>query len=514
MNGAEQTNSNGSPHPPGQEGRRSRGSVLLGTLLRAGLPIVLVTLLAAYAAYTYTARQPTVYEASAEVVLSASNRFSPLPNSPTGAEDRYVQNQANIMTTLPVLDRAAALLADGIPGGELRGQVRAESAGANEVIVITAQSGEPAQAAARADAVANAYAQFTAAEVQVLAEQAAQAAVADPVQVRDIRARAAIFGDGVAVIQPATAPSEPVLPTPGRNAYLVAAAVFLLTTGLALTWRGSRRPVRPDDLAAEAGGPLLGEVPVRWFGSAAVPQQPGHDRYALALQALRYRLRDAEDGSVLLTSVGRDRSSTSALLGLAAAEAAQGRRVVLLDATDDGRLLRRAGATPPAVSLTTLVAGGDNLGAALEPVPALSGQHGGSVRIARIERSPVTSVGALRPSLTTLLASADLVLVDAGPAVHDATAYALLGEVGAVVAVVRTRYRGGELNELRRRLALAGRECDGVLVTHRTWLPSLGTPATPTVLPGTSGPTALRAPLPAAHGTQATAASAATLRRH
>ncbi len=514
MNGVERINGRSAPLLPTQPQRRDRGSVLLGTLLRAGLPILLVTLLAGYAAYTYTARQPTVYQASAQVVLSASNRFSPLPNGPTGAEDRYVQNQANIMTTLPVLDRAAAILADGIPGGELQGQITTAPAGANEVIWVTAQSGDPAQAAARADAVANAYAQFTEAEVQALAEQAVQVAAADPVLVRDIRARAAIFGDGVAVIQPATVPSDPVLPTPGRNAYLAAAAAFLLATGLALALRGWRRPLGPDRLAAEAGGPLLGEVPVRWFGSAAVPQQPGRGRYALALQALRYRLRGAGDQSVLLTSVGRDRNATSAVLGLAAAEAAQGRRVVLLDASDDGRLLRRAGVTPPSVPLTTLVAGGDSLGAALEPVAALSGPHGGSVRIARVERSSVAAVGALRPSLNTLLASADLVLVDAGSAVHDATAYALLGEVGAVVAVVRAKYRGQELHELRRRLALAGRECDGVLLTHRTWLPSFEAHTTPAVLPSASAPAPLRAPLPAADGTEATGASGATVRRH
>jgi hypothetical protein len=57
--------------------------------------------------------------------------------------------------------------------------------------------------------------------------------------------------------------------------------------------------------------------------------------------------------------------------------------------------------------------------------------------------------------------------------VHDPAAFALVGEVGAVVAVVRAKHRGREVGELRRRLALAGRECDGVLVTRRTLIPAL-----------------------------------------
>jgi hypothetical protein len=297
------------------------------------------------------------------------------------------------------------------------------------------------------------------------------ASAGDPVLVQNIRARAATFGDGVAVIQPASPPSEPASPTPQLNALLAAAAVFLLSVGLAVRFRGSRKPAGPDRLAADVGGPILGQVPAHWFGSTAVPEQPGRAAYGMALQALRYRLRDAGDQSALLTAVGHDTSATSALLGLAAADAAQGHNVVLVDATPDGRLLRRAGVSASPVSLAAAVAGADSLDSALVTVPALAGPDGGSVRIVRVER---TSVEALRRSLGTLRSSADLLLVDAGAAVHDPAAFALVGEVGAIVVVVRARRRSNELRELRRRLALAGRTCDGVLITHRSWVPTSG----------------------------------------
>jgi hypothetical protein len=99
---------------------------------------------------------------------------------------------------------------------------------------------------------------------------------------------------------------------------------------------------------------------------------------------------------------------------------------------------------------------------------------GGGIRVTRIDRSAASTSDALRTSLAAVLGSADLVLVDAGAAVEDAAAFAFLSEVGAVVTVVRSKDRSGAPGELRHRLELAGRDADGVLVTHRSWLPAMG----------------------------------------
>ena len=484
----------GREHPPApsEEGLRVRG--LLVAVLIAIVPIALITLAAGYAAHRHSEQQPTIYEAGTRVILSTSGNFAPVDGSYTSS-DRYVQNQADIMTTVEVLNRAAAVLNDGTQGADLRGTISAAPVGTSDVITITAQAGDPALAARRADAVAVGYEQFTTEQVQAVADQAVAASAADPVAVQTIRARAATFGDGVAVFQPATPPTEPATPNPRRDALLAGSAAFLLSTGLAVLWWRLRRPSGPDRLAAEIGGPLLGQVPVRWFGSAAVPRQPGQDAYGLALQALRYRLRDASDRSVLATAVGRDSSAASALLGLAAADAAQGRSVVLVDATTDGRLLRRAGVPAPSIPLNEASSEGHGLDGALEEIPSLAGPHGGSVAIARIER---TTDDDLHRSLYTLMASADLLLVDVGAALHDAAAYSLIGEVGSVVAVVHRKPRAGDVRDFRRRLSLAGRQADGVLLTQRTWIPALPTPAPASAPPDRMTPTRLpsRPPVP------------------
>ena len=453
----------------------SRGSVL-PLLLRAIVVVLLFTLAVGYVARERSEAQAPVYEASARVVLSSSSNFSPLGTYNGGVEDRFVANQASIMTTLPVLDRAAAIVADGSTGADLREATTATPAGPSDVITITTQAGEPELAARRADAVARAYAQFTAEEVRVLADAAIAAAAGNVALAADIRARAASYGDGVTVIEPADVPSSPASPTPSRDAFLAAVAAFLVSAGLALLWLNWRRPAGPERLAAAAGGTLLGRVPVRWLGSLPVPRQPGRAAYGVALQAIRYSVKDGDNQSVLLTSVGHETHATSALLGLAAADAATGRNVVLLDATADGRLIRRAGVAAPAVSLSTAAAGHDGVERGLVSVPALAGPHGGSVRIARMERLPVAGGSATQRALAALRSSGDLVLVDAGSIVEDATAFALLGEVGAVVAVVPAKSRGRRLPDLRRRLQVAGRRCDGVLLARRTFLPPLTAP--------------------------------------
>ncbi len=468
------------PEPAGPQGRAPG---LLPALAKAAVPVVLVTAIAGYAALQYSEDQPEVYESTSRVVLSASTNFAPVDSPFSGGDaNRYVQNQADIMTTVAVLDLAAAALADGSTGADLRDDISAAPTGASDVITITAQADDGPLAARRADAVANAYATYTTGQVQQLADQAAQVVASDPAQVLSIRARAATFGDGVSVIQPAVAPTDPTGPTPRRTALLVAAAVFLLSAGLALALRGTRRSGGADRITADAGAPVLGTVPVRWLGGSAVPRQPGRGRYALALQALRYRTRGRDRRSVLVTPLGRDTSAASALLGLAAADAAQGRRVVLVDASPDGHLVRRAGVPDPVPALNggTVLTGSD-LDAALRPVPALAGPRGGSVVVARIDPAGPVTADTVHASLAELESRADLVLLDAGAAVRSASAFALVGEVGAVVAVVRGRSAGRELAELRQRLALAGRDCDGVLVTERTFLPSSGdpTPAEP-----------------------------------
>ena len=461
--------------PAPRRTRRAPLAARLSRLVRAALPVVLVAVLAGYVAYRSSEGQPVTYAATSQVVLSSSTNFTPVNTAfSNSSPDRYVENQAAIVTTNEVVDRAAAALADGVPGSELGPQISAEPSGNRDVLLVTARAGNPELAARRADAVANAYAQFSAEQVQALADQAAAASANDPLTVVDIRARAATFGDGVQVIQPSTVPQAPVSPTPSRDALLVATAVFLLAVALVLALRSLRATSSPAELAGDVGGPLLGEVPVRSPIGARAVRQPGPARYGVAVQGLRFRLRDSGDASVLVTAAGPGATGSSAVLGLAAADAAQGRQVVIVDATQSGTLIGRAGVQTPPLPLDVVVASGTELDSALVPLAPLAGPHGGSVRVARIQPGPGDTADVLRKSLTALLSVADLVLVDAGGAVQDARAFALLGEVGAVVAVVGAKDRSTAPDELRRCFELAGRDCDGVLVTHRRWFPPLG----------------------------------------
>jgi hypothetical protein len=96
---------------------------------------------------------------------------------------------------------------------------------------------------------------------------------------------------------------------------------------------------------------------------------------------------------------------------------------------------------------------------------------GGSVHVAHVRGEAVIADDVLESSLAALLGSFDIVLVDGGRLERSAAAFALVGPVGAVAAVVPGKRGGKQLQELRQRLALAGRECAGVIATRRDWVP-------------------------------------------
>ena len=102
--------------------------------------------------------------------------------------------------------------------------------------VINATSGEPAQAVARANAVASAYEGYLAGQVRGVLD-ASVTATTDPQTIQTIRAKAAAFGDGVAVVETAAAGSADSSLTPMRSALLIAAVAALVAIGLALLWR-------------------------------------------------------------------------------------------------------------------------------------------------------------------------------------------------------------------------------------------------------------------------------------
>ncbi len=112
-------------------------------------------LLAGGAAYIVSANLPRVYEATNTLIvgqgLSATNPVL----SQLQASQNLSQTYADVATTRPILDKVSAKLNLGLTAEELRAKVKANAPTNSTLIAITASDGDPATAAAIANAVAD-----------------------------------------------------------------------------------------------------------------------------------------------------------------------------------------------------------------------------------------------------------------------------------------------------------------------------------------------------------------------
>src|SRR5215218_6153147 len=134
------------------------GSAVMDLLWRHKVLVVLGTLLGASLGLLLTSVQPTTYLAQSAVFLSSHADFDP-----TGSTDyvsdpsRYVQQQAAMMTSTPVLEKA---MGNGAPADsilDLRASLQAEASQDTDIVTVKATAETPAAARARVDKVVRAY---------------------------------------------------------------------------------------------------------------------------------------------------------------------------------------------------------------------------------------------------------------------------------------------------------------------------------------------------------------------
>ena len=437
-------------------------SVAAVSLWRAKWAILAVIVLAFVASYQYSKDQPATYTAQSRIVLSAAQPFDPLGTYSYNDPTRYVADQVALIRTQAILAPASAQLAtqnDPIDPNALSGAVSPEPSATTSVIVVNARASEPDRAVGRANAVALAYEAYLAGQVRGVVD-ASVAATTDLAVTEDIRAKAAAFGDGVAYVETA-APGEATSSlAPMRTASLVTAVAALVAIGLALLWRTSP----PDGSAVinAARTRLLGRVPGRALrrGAAVQPQE-----HALALVALDYA-RQGIPGPVLLTGSSARSGAASVAFGLGVSAAAQGRRVLVVDADPERRELARVGSSAPARSLEELGRPGVSRDQVLVPVPTSGGAE---VLVAKVgaDKSSMVDGVAVGRALAELGQSFDLVLLQSGPVPASPVAFALLEQVAAVVLVARAKDSERSVVELRDRLDAARRPLVGLVLTGR-----------------------------------------------
>jgi hypothetical protein len=155
-----------------------------------------------------------------------------------------------------VLDKA---MDNGAPADsvvDLRASLEAEAAQDTDIVTVKATAETAAAARARVDKVVRAYQDHARARVQDVVADIED--VVTPDELRNVQRQAALFGDGIALVEPATA----VKSSSGlRNAALLGITALLLSLGLGLlrdavpsrASRAAGRVPRPEAAPAGAG---------------------------------------------------------------------------------------------------------------------------------------------------------------------------------------------------------------------------------------------------------------------
>jgi succinoglycan biosynthesis transport protein ExoP len=465
-------------------------STFFVTLRRRVLILVAAIAVGAAAAYYISDHQSDKYSASAKLLLQGapSNTpgagFSaPLPDSAPDREDLVLGGDV-----LKRVDRKLAKRVGQAEANTLTSDLEAISGQDSDVVTITATASRPKLAALAANLLAGENIQFRRQTViakvrrseRAVERQLAQTGGRSPEQIQTantlrgqlngLRANASTADGDAVIVKRAEAPTSPSSPKPKRNALIGAFAGLLVGLALALVLEQLDRRVRHSkDLEDAFGLPVLANVPksraLAGKNGRALDQLPAHEKEAFQMLRanLHYLNTDRELRSVVVTSPGVGDGKSTIALNLAKADAAIGKKVLLVEA--DVRRPRLAQELGLSVShgLSNFLADREvSLTDVVHRVPVVQRTNGrGStltmdvVVVGRVPDNPSELIDSerMRELMREAEEDYDLVVFDTPPAGMVADAIPLMSEATAVVVVSRVgRITSGEANSLREQL--------------------------------------------------------------
>jgi uncharacterized protein involved in exopolysaccharide biosynthesis len=241
---------------------------LLGSIWRCKWLIATAVLLGALLGSGWAARQPTLYEGVARVVLVAGSGSTALPGEapqPPGELEGYLRRQTQLMSSSPVLERAVRLSGSRISVQTLRQRLEVDVAPDADVLTIRVVDSTAKGAAQLANAIPAAYEQVVARRSREVAAQLLRArselktrlAEAEAELARnpnDVRLRAECKaltdhdrevrrqlmalerGRPVLAWERASVPKRPISPSSGR-AMVIGMLLGLLAAAVLVWWR-------------------------------------------------------------------------------------------------------------------------------------------------------------------------------------------------------------------------------------------------------------------------------------
>jgi tyrosine-protein kinase len=271
---------------------------------------------------------------------------------------------------------------------------------------------------------------------------------------QQLRILASLQTGNAELVERAEPPRSPSSPRTFRNVVLGSVLGVVLGVGLAfLLERLDRRVRDPREIEAAFRRPILATIPKsRALASSAYLQDgalPAVDEEAFRMLRanLRYFNVDRQVQSVLVTSPAPADGKSTVAWGLAAAAAAAGARVLLIEADLRHPTLARSSArVSPEPGLSSVLAGYSVFDEAVQRVPIQQRNHSSSTERAIY----VLPAGPLPPNPVDLIDSErmrevvheaerayDLVVIDTPPTSIVSDAIPLVKQVTGVIVVVR-----------------------------------------------------------------------------
>jgi Mrp family chromosome partitioning ATPase/capsular polysaccharide biosynthesis protein len=484
------------------------GPGLVASVWRYRWLVAAVALAGALAGYGFSRVQPVMYEASSRVLLTA----------PTSDQepDRFVRNEAALMVSPPVLDRAVRGVKGRVTVKQLRERLVAEPSTESDLVTLRVRDSTAQGAAELARVVGKAYEDTLKVRAEDALKQAVeqvretQKTLQDQLRGLDARARAspgdrtlqlqreAVAGlllqaqkqeqelllggpedDPVSLIEQPEVPEEPAQPKPSRLVALggllglvLAAVLAWFLAGRGQLAAGGVQP-QPDLLNANPlAAPLLGEIPdfAELSGDGQVPtatdpESPAGAAYRALAASLRAVLDRTGARTVVITSPEVADGKTLTSVNLAVALGESGQHVVLVDADQRHRGLSQLCDLDGQPGLTDLAGEATPIDYCLW-LPTFT-----SIQVIPAGARVTDSTGFLRgPSFSRAMIQvrrhASLIVVDTPSLLAAPDALTIAEQVEGVVLVVRPETSTVTLIEARRNLDAAGTRLLGYVINR------------------------------------------------
>lgn len=212
---------------------RRTGPTLGQSLARYWWLVAIVAILSGAAGFYWSSGQERLYTATTRLFLSHSSAFDGFGQSNFVANpDRFAVNQATLATSRPVLARAVSDNNLDVEVDALGRSVVITAGRGNDVIIIDATAETPQLAARYANAVSDAYQSLRLEEVERQTELLTELSTTDEEEAAVLK-RAAVYGNGIELVERANPPENPSSPQPRRDALLALLVGGLVGLGLA-----------------------------------------------------------------------------------------------------------------------------------------------------------------------------------------------------------------------------------------------------------------------------------------